>query len=242
MSKTEIILTVISIILGNGVINGIITHFLYRNKLKKEMQTKGHEMIANEIGKSLQFVRDMELRLKVQEIYDAENEIEKRRSQVNLFGGECIYPEIFNDWNTFNQFYEVIRECRSKHEKNLSVKTALNVVFIDRYIMQLSLYMSEHGSEKDLPIWGTIFIFDLLKWQKRMDRMLVKDINKHTYKLESHETKKWKRLRKKELIEQYERTILHFLVTGECCERDKRKMACVREGIEKIFSSKSDLE
>lgn len=238
----EIVLAVISTILGSSVINGILTHFLYKNKLKKELQSKGHEMIANEIGESLQFVRNMELKLTVQEIYNVEHELDNRGSQVNLFGGECIYPEIFNNWESYNLFREMIYECRSKYEKNLSVKIALNIVFIDRYINQLSLFMSENGGEDVLPIWGTIFIFDLQKWQKKMDKMLVKEINKYAYKLESHETKKWTRLRKKELTKQYEGTILHYLLTEQCKKKDKEKMEQIKNAINMMFSMKTNEE
>lgn len=238
MEKAEIVIAVISTILGSSVLNGILTHFLYKNKLKKELEAKGHEMIASEIGKSLQFVRNMELKLTVQEIYDVENVLNERGSKVNMFEGECIYPEIFNDWESFNSFREIVHECRMEHEKNLSVKSALNLVFIDRYTSQLGLFMSENGDESTLPIWGTIFIFDLQKWQRKMDKLLVKEINKYGYKLESHETKKWKILRKIELTKQYNKTILHYLLTGTCSKRDKKKMEFIKNGIEMIFSSK----
>ena len=40
MSKEEIIISIISTILGSSVLNGIITHLLYKNKLKKERRSK----------------------------------------------------------------------------------------------------------------------------------------------------------------------------------------------------------
>lgn len=240
MEKADIVFAVISTILGSSVLNGILTHFLYKNKLKKELQAKGHEMIANEIGKSLQFVRNMELMLTVQEIFDVSNELDNRGSEVNLFEGECIYLGIFNDWESYDRFAEIIHQCRRDHERNLSVRTALNIVFIDRYIRQLGLFMAENGDESALPIWGTIFIFDLQKWQKKMDKLLIKEINKYGYKLESHETKKWKILRKSILTKQYEKTILHYLLTGKCRKRDKKKMEFIKNGIEMMFSSESE--
>lgn len=123
----------------------------------------------------------------------------------------------------------MIQECRSKYEKNLSVKTALNLVFIDRYIQQLSLFMSEHGGEDLMQFWGTIFIVDLQKWQKRIDKILIKEINQYTYKLESHGTKKWKIMRRKELICQYENTILYYLVNNKCKRRNRKKMEYLKE-------------
>lgn len=193
-------------------------------------------MIAQEIEKSLQFVRNMELELTKQEMYDVENELAECGSQLNLFNGECIYLEIFNDWESYNHFMDMVQECRSKHEKNLSVKIALNLVFIDRYIRQLSLFMSENGGEELLPFWGTIFICDLQEWQQKMDRLLVKEVNKYTYKLESHATKKWRWMRRKELIKQYKNTILYYLLHGKCKKKDKKKMEFLKISLENILS------
>lgn len=118
----------------------------------------------------------------------------------------------------------------------------MNLVFIDKYIRQLSLFLSEHGGETFLPFWGTIFIFDLQKWQKKMDRILVKEINKYTYKLESHETRKWAKIRKKELIKQFEGTILYYLLTGKCKKRDKKRMEIIKNLLDSVFSSEKNEE
>lgn len=229
MSKEEIIISIISTILGSSVLNGIITHLLYKNKLKKELKNKGNDKIANEISESLRFFRDLELQLTVQEIYDFENELTEKGSDVDLFNGECIYPAIFNDWDSYNNFRDQIHICRERHEKNFSCKLALNLVFIDRYLMQLGLFMSENGNEPSLPFWGTLFIADLQKWQRRIDKLLVKEINKYSYKLESHASKKWKILRKFELTYQYKNTILSFLLTGTCPIFKRRKMKLLSE-------------
>lgn len=242
MTEEEMIISVISIILGSSVLNGIITHILYSSKLKRELKNKGNDMIAQKIVKSLQFVRNMELELTKQEIYDIENELTDQGSKLNLFGGECIYPEIFNNWQSYNKFMDTIHECRSKHEQNLSVKVAINLVFIERYISQLSLFMSENGGEESLPFWGTLFIFDLQKWQSKMDKLLVKEINRYTYNLESHATKKWRQIRKKELIKQYESTILYYLLNGKCRKKDKRKMEFLKNSLEEILSNKDNNE
>lgn len=239
MTKEEIIMTVICAILGSSVLNGILTHILYNNKLKKELKNKGNDMLAQEITNSLQFVRNMELELTTQEIYDIENELDKKGSMLNMFEGECIYLSIFNNWESYNQFTDLVNECRVKHEKNLSVKVALNLVFIDRYTKQLNLFMAEHGGESMLPFWGTIFIFDLQRWQKRIDKMLVKEINKYTYKLESHQTSKWNILRKKELIKQYQSTILYYLLNGKCRRRDKKKMELLTNILNDVFSEET---
>lgn len=70
------------------------------------------------------------------------------------------------------------------------------------------------------------------KMAKKIDKLLVKEINKYSYKLESHASNKWKRLRKKELIKQYESTILHFLLTDKCPLRYKKMMTHLKTILE----------
>ena len=236
MTKTEIIISIICAILGSSALNGFISHILYNKKLKKELKFKGNDMTAKEIEKSLQFVRNMELKLTVQDIYDIEEEIKERGCKLDLFNGECLYPAIFNNWDTYNNFAKNIFECRNKHEKNLSCKIALNIVFIDRYISQLMLYIKDNG-EKDLPFWGTIFIYDLQKWQSKFDKMIVKELNRYTYKLESHETIKWKLLRKRELEKPYKKTILYYLLNDKCRHKDKKIMLEVKDIINQFLEN-----
>ena len=237
MNQKDILNSFILAIISSGVLNAIVSHFLYSKKLKQENKYKANAIITKDIGKSLKKVRELELDLTKQEIYDAENEFLQRGSNVNFFEGECIYPEIFNDWKSYNDFHNQIQECRKNYEKFLSCKVALNIVFIDRYIMQLSLFMSENGGEEMLPTWGTLFIIDLHKWQKIMDRLLVKEINKHEYKLESHETIKWKIMRRRIIEKQYKKTILYYLITGNSDIKNRKRNKLIDEVV-KEFKNK----
>lgn len=234
MNQKDILNRFILAIISSGVLNAIVSHFLYSEKLRQENKYKANVIVSNDIGNSLKKIRELELEITNQEIYDAENEFLQRGSDVNLFQGECIYPEIFNDWNSYNKFHNQIIECRKNYEKFLSCKVALNIVFIDRYIMQLSLFMSENGGEAMLPTWGTLFIFDLHKWQKAMDRLLVKEINKHEYKLESHETIKWRIMRKRIVVKQYKKTILYYLITGNSNIKNRKRNKLIDECIKEF--------
>ena len=226
MSKTEIFMAIFIAVISSSALNGIVTHLLYNNKLKKELKYKGNDLIAKEIENSLQSFREIELKLKVHEIYNAENRIKNK--EVDFFNGECFYPEILNNWESLYNFMNSIRDCRLHHEKNLSCKIALNLVFIDRYLSQLCLFLK--GFEEDvLPLWGTIVITDLSEWQAKIDKLIVKEINKYTYKLESHETKKWKKIRKKEIEKQYSKTILNSIITGKINPKHRNRTSIIKK-------------
>lgn len=165
MNRKEVI-TIVVAILSSGVINIFITNILYGRQLRKELKQKGNDKISQDIEKSLQYYRELELKLKTQEIFNFEDRLKDKNSNINMFEGEVIYPEVLNDFKTMNEFIEDIQICRKEHEKNFSCRLALYLVYIDRYFQELRLY-SATIQESELPLIGTVLIFDLQEWQKK---------------------------------------------------------------------------
>ena len=110
MTKEETVIAVATILLGNGVINGIITHILYNGKLKRELAFQGNDMVAKNIQEGLQSLRNLIVELDTQEIYDIKNELDSRGYEVNMLGGECTYPAVFNTWKSLHEYQEKIRD------------------------------------------------------------------------------------------------------------------------------------
>lgn len=232
MGKEEL-LSIILALIGSGILNIVLSNIFYSRKLRKELKSNGNNMLAETIEKSLLEIRNLELKTTEQEILDINEKIDSRNSNINMFDGEAIYPAIYNSIKTLKEFYENIRMCRKEYEKNISIKIALNLVFIDRYILQSMLFIKDNLDIFNMQEWASLFIIDIQKWQIKFDKMLIKEINKHKYKLESHTTKKWNRERKKELEKQYHSTILHFLLTGKCNKKDIDKMNIIKDYMDK---------
>ena len=240
MSREEMMSIIIALI-GSGILNVIITGLLYNKKLKNELKSNGNNMLAETIKNSLLDIRDLELKTTVQEILYIEEELKNRGAKVNMFEGEIIYPEIYNNMKTLEKFHDNIKRCREKNEKNVSIKIAQNLVFIDRYIMQSMIFIKENLNIMNMQEWATLFIIDIRKWQERFDKMLVKEINKHNYKLESHEREKWQKERKKEIEKQYDSTILNFLITGKYKKKDKKIMETVKNYVNEMQNASKDI-
>ena len=236
MEKSEII-SIITAFLSSGVLNAVISNILYDRKLKKDLKNNGDNMLAEKIEEGLLKIRELELKTTEQEILNIDKELNSRGAHVNMFQGEVIYPAIYNDMGSIKKYLDEIRLCRKKYEMNVSIKVALNLVFIDRYIMQSILFIKDNLDKLNMHEWSALLIFDIQKWQKRFNKLIVKEINKHNYKLESHATKKWNRLRKKELESQYSSTILNFLLTGKCHKKDKKNMKFIEDSLN-IYESK----
>lgn len=99
-----------------------------------------------------------------------------------------------NDPESLMNFHNEINSCRRKYEKTLDCKTAINLLFIDRYIKQLMIYLSGFQDKRIMPALGMIIIFDIQSWQKRCNRGLVYRINNQKYKLEYQDGYKWKNI------------------------------------------------
>ena len=205
---------IIMAILCSSVCSTIFTHIFYGRKLKKELKTVRNSQISEDIAVSLQNIRNMVLLLDYQEIYNYENEIIKENQEFNFFENNVVYLSVFNDNSSFNKFLKKLSICREKDEKNLPYKLKIQLSFLQKYFLQLKLFINDHGGEKELRFWGTIFSVDLINWKEVTNKIIIYEINKSRYRLKYDSQQKRKRLRKKYLENQYQKTILYNLMSG----------------------------
>lgn len=98
--------------------------------------------------------------------------------------------------------------------------------------------MKEHGDESMLPVFGAIFIYDLQRWQRKMERLLVKEINKHNFKLEPAETIKWKIYGKFIVEKQYKNTILYSLINGKYNFKNRKIILAAKDLLQQLKKDK----
>lgn len=212
-------IAIVSAIVGGGV-----THFYEGKKLKKEQKLRFEDMVGERVAESLLKIRDIELKASYVEIYNAEEEFRNPNQTFDFLNGGARYLSIFNDWKSYNDFLDSIRFARQNYEKDVDCETAALLVFIERYLCQLSLYMHSFKNEKLLPTLGTIFMCDIQNWQIKFDELLVKKINSHQCKLESHLTKKYQEKRKKLVEEPWKHTLLYLITTGEATNENEQEV------------------
>lgn len=219
---SEIILKII-IAAISGFIGVMFTHIFYKSKLKKEQKVRFDNVVGDRIADSLIKIRDIELISSTIEIYDINGLLSKKGSKTDFLNEGPRYLAIFNDWKTYNDFMHKITEVRQTLERDVDCEVALYLVFIERYLYQLSTYMSEFRDEKLLPVLGTIFTLDIQKWQMSFDKVLIKKINSHICKLESHDGIKWKIKRKRIVEKPWKESILQMLITGITVDEKGRR-------------------
>lgn len=199
MSKLEIFIT-------SGGSVAIISHLLYKFKLRSEQRVRFENIIGDEIVKSLIEIRELIEEASVIERYDI-IKYDTNDGLINAFEG-TIYPSIMNDVETLDDYSQKIDDMWKKHGKNLDCETALYLWYGSRYFSQLLFYVVEEGYQNQLPELGTFFIFDIQQWHLSFDKNLVKRINRPLNKIEHHQGKKWARKRKG-FIKKWEETFLY---------------------------------
>lgn len=179
MTKTEIIVSLVVAVLSSAVLNGIITHLLYKNKLKKEREIGHEKMIGDKIYESLTQARELELMCKVQEIYDPEKAFSEE--EFSAWNDQTIYLGITKDQESFSKFVDRISELRTEYDQYMSYKESAYLKYIENYCLDFFHFAGVYNvSIKEA---GAVFIYDFQRWQQRFERILIKRMNNPKYKL-----------------------------------------------------------
>ncbi len=229
--------TIITAILGSGILSTLISHSLYTQKLKKEQLMKSENGIGRKMITALESAQELMEELNFIEIFEAEDKF--KDPNFRAVDGDVLYPTIMGDSESLWKFHTAIRQFREKYERYIDCKTALYIVLLDRYVMQLLLFASQF-EEKYWPRLGTIFIVDFKRISHKCEKRLIRRINKQKYKMEYHNGIKWKILRKSALVKMWEKTILFHLLENKPLKRIEE--AAVNEVFSEIESSLEDVE
>lgn len=211
MEKDEIIVTIIAAVLGSGVLNGIITHFLYNNKLKKEQRMKVKDIIWGKVDNALEAIRDIELKTRARNIFDFESTIIESE-YTDFQNGVPVYPEIMSDSQTFYKFFMEINGARGEWSKYLDTEVGAYLYYMEIYCMQLMEYLSKNGLVNSYQLAGYIFFEDILEWQRNYEKLIVKRLNKSKYKIYTESGRQWTRAKKKVDKKLRKKSILYQLI------------------------------
>ena len=229
--------TIITAILGSGILSTLISHSLYTQKLKKEQLMKSENGIGRKMMTALESAQGLMEELNFIEIFEAEDKF--KDPNFRAVDGDVLYPTIMGDSESLRKFHTEIKQFREKYERYIDCKTALYIVLLDRYVMQLLLFASQF-EEKYWPRLGTIFIVDFKRISHKCEKRLIRRINKQKYKMEYHNGIKWKILRKSALVKMWEKTILFHLLENKPLKRIEAE--AVNEVFSEIGSSLEDVE
>ena len=219
VTKQQMIISVISIILGSSVLNGIITHILYSRKLKKEQIARSENVVWDKIAEALECIRIIELKLRSQEIFNAEKCLttkeEENSEDVNIAKSQIVYLEVMNDSKTFFDFFVEINEARETYGRYLDAEVGAYLYYMQNYCMRLMKYINNNGLKDDYPTAGIVFSCDLQKWQRAFEKLLVKRINSPKHKIYVEDGFWWEYKKRKMDRKFWKKSVLYKLINKQ---------------------------
>lgn len=211
----QIIWSLINTKIGVAVISVIVTtgfNVLYRKwQVRKDQLVRFENVIGDRIAESLLAVRDIELKLRSQELLCPENSFKEK--EFDMFGQDAIYPTIMHNKEEFAKFIGLVNNARRKYEPYLDYESAAYLYYGERYLLNLAKYVTNQPL-LTYPLAGAIFFVDLQKWQIRYDQLLIRKVNHQKCKLYAKSGWKWELEKKKVMKKLWEKSVLFKLMKG----------------------------
>lgn len=186
-----------------GTLLGIlVTHLLYKSKLKKDQKAGGEKMISEKIVNSLFDVRLFELKLREIEIGNIEI-----FDSTNPTTESLTYCSVFNSNSDLFKFQNDLMETMKKHELNLDRESAAFLFVMQNYLAYLMMNFQSRNDQECQAI-GMTFYRDFKRWQQDFDDHIVKQINKNPVKMFSLRGYRWEKTKKKYTKKYLDKSIL----------------------------------
>lgn len=197
-----------------AVIGGLITHFFDRRKLKQE-QKIGHEnMLEDKITDALKKARDLELRCDEFGIYK-QQEVILQEGFNYASGNYPVYMSITKSEEEFNNFQSAVLELRKKDERYLGLNETACLLYMEKYCDDFKRIVEKYSLW--YPFAGAMFMPDFQRWQKRLEKILVKKINKPLHKIYCKSGIKWMLSKKRVELSLYRCSLLYQFLSGKDC-------------------------
>lgn len=123
-----------------------------------------------------------------------------------------IYMTIVEDRKKLGEFLNKLHEIRKYEDTWLSRRVSAYLLYAEKYVMQFMEFLKYlEYTENDLYPFGLLLAPDIQKWQRKLDGILVQELNDISFEIEHHEGKKWEH--EKELLkDEYKKTVLYGLI------------------------------
>lgn len=174
------------------VIGALGNHFLEVRKTRLAQKLEFQNELGKKVFEATIHAREVESRLTGYEIYKPEQM--KSQAKISSFDDNAFYPSIMNDKDVLVDYLEEVSQCRRDYDRYLSYASSASLLSLEHYLMDLTIYIgSVCENNDDLQLVGCIVIIDLQKMQKRIDSVLVSELNHPKFEVVDKNSPKWKR-------------------------------------------------
>lgn len=196
------------------VLTATFTILLNRWKIGREQKVRFENHIGDKITNAIIEIRELVIEANAYEVYDIDNILENEGKDFNVFNDVRNYPAIMNGQAEFCEFTNKINDARKNNEKYLDRETAAYLYYMNRYTLQLMIYIGDMGLNNDFPFVGTAFIHDFNKWVRAYDRVLVRKLNRSNCKIKCKSGFLWELTKKYVMGKLWKKSLLYELLNN----------------------------
>lgn len=212
MEYKEIIGFIITVFLGSGgifaVIKILFPNLGLKNQKKLEIKTEQAKQRINLIQKVIKLEQKAniieDLQIVHPELFNTE--------QVNFDQNSIIYMTIMENKENLNNFWNELSSLKREDSVWFSRKVSVYLLYAEKYIVDFYKFLKDiNYYETDLYLFGILLAPDIQKWQRKLDDILITELNSVSLEMESHSGDEWKY--EKECLEvEYRNTILYKII------------------------------
>lgn len=229
MDKDSIILvskTLIGIVAGSGGLIAVFK-FLFPNwGLKKQKKIEFNAELAKDRVNAIKRVINFEQKANVIEDVNIVHPELFKVDNINPKEDEdrVIYMTIVENRENLNEFWNELSEIRRLEDTWLSQRVSAYLLYAEKYIMHFMEFIKQLGySRNDLYPFGLLIATDIQNWQRKLDKILIQELNDISFKIEHHGGEDWKY--EKEVLEvEYQKTVLYGLIHKK--DREATSLLC----------------
>lgn len=172
-------------------LTAFLSYFWSSIGLRREQRIRFEEKIGAEIANSLSEVRELVTDIGTVEVFNPYQTFSEAKDIGDLV--KCIrYPAFMNDLDSLYAFQAKVTDYRAKNERYLDLLSAAYLYVLERYLLNLCVFVGQKHLKEQLPIAGLMVICDTVKWEKAFDAHIVRQINHPHRRLFTRYGFKWK--------------------------------------------------
>lgn len=196
MDEEKIIIALI------GAMGGaLITHLLYRSKLKKEQKLKIIGAITQERVNGINDIKEIIRELKVYERIDIVH------PEFHITD-PLTYPSIMENYKNLDKYCDKLLSLRGKYDDLLNIDCLMYLLASSQYVFELQKVAHIFSENKDLPLLGTILYPEIESWSMHFKDKLNSFLNNPPLKYEKR-TGLYYKIRLRILTYKVQHTILY---------------------------------
>ena len=155
----------------------------------KQRRAQFQDKISDQIATALTAVRELALETRTIEAFDGFIDCTDAKD-ADTFEESVFYPAFMTNIDTMYQFLRKVSDTRSKYDPYLDLISSAYLYVFERYLLGVGMFMAK-SEFKDPKALGLFLIVDVQRWERRIDKHLVKRINRRHYKVSSKQGILW---------------------------------------------------